>query len=105
ATLVERFDRDKDGLLSPGEVPRRFRVTLSRRLSGVGPNLGPVVVRRDGPPAPRPAVGPVWFQKMDRNRDGVVSRREFLGTHDDFPRIDTNGVVLLSSTLPHTSAT
>jgi hypothetical protein len=28
---------------------------------------------------------------MDRNGDGVVTRREFLGSREDFQRIDTNG--------------
>jgi hypothetical protein len=28
---------------------------------------------------------------MDRNGDGVVTRREFLGTKEDFQRIDSNG--------------
>jgi hypothetical protein len=35
-----------------------------------------------------PAVGPDWFQKMDRNHDGDVSRREFLGPRDQFNRLD-----------------
>jgi hypothetical protein len=32
------------------------------------------------------AVGsaPLWFQKMDRNRDGDVSRKEFLDTDEQF---------------------
>ena len=33
-------------------------------------------------------VGPDWFQKMDRNHDGDVSRREFLGPRDQFDRLD-----------------
>ena len=35
-----------------------------------------------------PRVGPDWFQKMDRNHDGDVSRREFLGPRDQFDRLD-----------------
>jgi Ca2+-binding EF-hand superfamily protein len=44
-----------------------------------------------------PARGPSWFGAMDRNGDGDVSRREFLGTPEDFDRIDTNrdGVISL----------
>jgi hypothetical protein len=33
---------------------------------------------------------------MDRNRDGDVSRREFLGSDELFRRIDTNGDGLIS---------
>jgi hypothetical protein len=47
-------------------------------------------------PLPPPAQGPLWFQKMDRNRDGDVSRREFLGSDEQFRKIDTNGDGLIS---------
>jgi hypothetical protein len=33
---------------------------------------------------------------MDRNRDGDVSRREFLGTDEEFRKIDTDGDGLIS---------
>ena len=44
---------------------------------------------------PGPTGGPVWFQKMDRNHDGDVSRREFLGPRDVFDRLDrdTDGLI------------
>lgn len=35
-------------------------------------------------------AAPLWFQKMDRNGDGDVSRLEFLGSRADFDRIDAN---------------
>ena len=38
----------------------------------------------------------MWFQKMDRNRDGDVSRKEFLGTDEQFRAIDTDGDGLIS---------
>ena len=34
------------------------------------------------------AAGPNWFHKMDRNRDGDISRREFLGPKAAFERLD-----------------
>lgn len=34
--------------------------------------------------------GPEWFQKMDRNRDGFLTRREFLGPLDVFEKMDGN---------------
>jgi hypothetical protein len=37
-----------------------------------------------------PLHGPVWFYKMDRNGDGVVSLREFLGSREHFDAIDTD---------------
>jgi Ca2+-binding EF-hand superfamily protein len=49
-------------------------------------------------PAPSKAGNvPVWFRKMDRNNDGDVSPREWLGTEEDFRLIDTDGDGLISS--------
>ena len=40
-------------------------------------------------PAAEPvAAGPNWFRRMDRNRDGDVSRREFRGPKAQFDRLD-----------------
>jgi hypothetical protein len=47
--------------------------------------------------APAPTAGPVWFRKMDRNHDGDVSRREFLGTDEEFRRLDADGDGLISA--------
>jgi Ca2+-binding EF-hand superfamily protein len=87
AKRAEPFATGKDHLLRPADVPRRFLVTFAGNLAA------PQQVRRsDGTlaetAAPRPAVGPTWFQRMDRNRDGDVSRREFLGSAADFRRFD-----------------
>jgi Ca2+-binding EF-hand superfamily protein len=38
----------------------------------------------------------VWFHKMDRNNDGYVSRREFLGPAEVFRKLDADGDELLS---------
>lgn len=94
--LLERFDTNRDGAISPGEVPRRFRARLTRGWSAAQE----VTFTRlpYGQMAPRRAtVGPTWFQKMDRNQDGDVSRREFLGTDEDFRRIDTDGDGLIDA--------
>jgi hypothetical protein len=47
--------------------------------------------------APKPALrtqdepaGPPWFTALDRNRDSVVSRREFLGPPPAFQSLDVN---------------
>lgn len=43
-----------------------------------------------------PAAGPVWFRKMDRNGDGDISRAEFLGSREEFDKLDTNHDGLIS---------
>jgi hypothetical protein len=34
---------------------------------------------------------PDWFRHLDRNTDGKLSRAEFVGTDEDFKRMDTDG--------------
>jgi Ca2+-binding EF-hand superfamily protein len=44
-------------------------------------------------PAVRQSPGedtPAWLSAMDRNGDGEISRREFLGTPEQFARFDAN---------------
>jgi len=35
--------------------------------------------------------GPAWFLNMDRNQDGEVTWREFVGPRDVFEGLDTDG--------------
>jgi Ca2+-binding EF-hand superfamily protein len=99
--LIDQLDRDGDGQVSLGEIPHKYRVDVRQ-----GPENGgnirarPVnVVYRAGmntPTTPERTTGPRWFRKMDRNGDGDVSRREFLGTDEAFRKIDTDGDGLIS---------
>src|SRR5262249_52071221 len=87
----------RDGVsLARNEVPRDVSLSFSRgQAGGFNPYGGLVVARTYGGPVAQqpegPRKGPVWFQKMDRNRDGDVSRREWLGTEEEFRKIDTDG--------------
>jgi Ca2+-binding EF-hand superfamily protein len=100
--LIAQLDRDGDGQVGRDEVPRIFRLGVHQGLNGTGLGAGQrvFVVANGGmmnnTPVPEPSAGPVWFRKMDRNRDGDVSRREFLGTDEEFRRIDRDGDGLIS---------
>jgi Ca2+-binding EF-hand superfamily protein len=89
---VMSWDSDGDGRVSPDEIPYHFLVTIAR--NGLPGLTGEVVAAPAAramaytPASTVPAAGPEWFQKMDRNHDGDVSRREFLGTRDQFDRLD-----------------
>ncbi len=95
------YDKNGDGYIDAAELPLQFRVAFN----AAGGNQQFVAVNAGGlgMTAPfrgdnmYPAHAPLWFKKMDRNRDGDVSRREFLGTREEFDRIDTNGDGLIDA--------
>jgi Ca2+-binding EF-hand superfamily protein len=100
AELVKKLDLDGDGTLARTEVPRRYKGAFERGPVGGGGGRFAIVLANGFEAAPRPparSVGPLWFRKMDRNRDGDVSRREFLGTEEDFKAVDTDGDGLISA--------
>ncbi len=89
---VAAWDRNHDGFVTPDEIPRTllgtFHIGPTRSVSLRGPRYS----RMKASSKPQPASdAPIWFQKMDRNQDGEVSLREFLGPLSVFHRLDTNG--------------
>ena len=99
---VSACDRDADGRIAPEEIPHHIQLTLARGdLAGLiltnAANPAAAAVRVVvAPPRTRSAAGPAWFRKMDRNRDGDVSRREFFGTREQFDRLDRDGDGLIA---------
>jgi Ca2+-binding EF-hand superfamily protein len=89
------WDRDGDGMLSEKEVPRLFQLTVGQN-QGSGPYFAPVAFGGRTSVVRPSTRGPLWFRKMDRNGDGDVSRKEFLGTEEEFQRLDLDGDGLIS---------
>jgi Ca2+-binding EF-hand superfamily protein len=95
---LKPLDRDADGRITLAEVPRTYELNAGR---------GPFSGRGDGSdgfdgapgPAPRGEKSDVvsWFRRMDRNHDGDVSPREFLGTAADFHKLDRDGDGLIDA--------
>jgi Ca2+-binding EF-hand superfamily protein len=83
------FDRDGDGAIAQDEIPRHYRLGVGRGQAPIRRAL--VVDSYESADPPRRKAGPPWFEKMDRNRDGDVSLREFLGPRDVFRRFDADG--------------
>ena len=83
------LDRDGDGCLALAEVPRHYILVIGRGATGFpfGDDTGVVM---QAATRPKTVSAPSWFLKMDRNGDGDVSRREFLGPIAEFDRLDVD---------------
>lgn len=95
---LEPLDKEKTGLVARTALPRQFNLSLTLgvdlyggRQFALAPN--PYVPATGGTASGR---GPVWFRKMDRNGDGDVSPREWLGTPAQFAKLDLDGDGLIS---------
>jgi Ca2+-binding EF-hand superfamily protein len=103
------LDTDGDGRLSYRELTgaaelihpdlhEAIGLPLQLQLSFGGPAVRswggvplPAVGGRPRPAAAGPSTAPRWFQAMDRNGDGVLSPREFVGPPELFRKLDLNG--------------
>jgi Ca2+-binding EF-hand superfamily protein len=78
-------------VLRPTDPPRRLHLEVVRGsfqlfgTGGMGESTVPRIVAQ-----PRAPVGPLWFQRMDRNLDGDLTWKEFLGPRRVFEELDTD---------------
>ena len=88
-SCLARLDRNQDGAISKKEIPTPIRLAVTK-----GPHVHRVLC------SPRSVVPEgvaknlqapqAWFLGMDKNKDGDVSRDEFLGTDEQFQKLDAN---------------
>lgn len=88
---LAQLDQNGDGLLDGDELPQQVALVLARGRLRLPSAAEAAAMRRPrGAVRVEEEIGPTWFRKMDRNRDGDVSPREFLGPAEVFDKLDAN---------------
>lgn len=99
---LEELDRDRNGLAA-GELVSRYRLRFQYGTPDRMQRRGMDDAMATGVPIARPqqTSGPTWFRRMDRNQDGDLSWREFLGERTAFDQLDTdkNGMIDLDEAM------
>lgn len=87
AERLKELDRDGNAQIAADEIPTSMFLGLARgSLENQDALFAPPTVASRAP-----AEGaPRWFTSMDTSRDGLISRREFLGTVEQFSQLDGN---------------
>ena len=91
SATLQKLRKPDQALLRANDPPRRLHLEVIRgsfQLFGTG-GMGESTVPRIAA-QPRAPVGPVWFQRMDRNLDGDLTWKEFLGPRHVFEELDTD---------------
>jgi Ca2+-binding EF-hand superfamily protein len=102
-TVGERLaghDKNSNGRFDSGDFLSKYRLSFAFGIpAGMIDQRSPQSTMAMGARAPRmQKIGPVWFQKMDRNRDLDISWREFLGPRSAFDSLDKNHDGLIDKT-------
>lgn len=91
---LSKMEQDGKPGLSNKEPARRYRIEFVRGVFNPFGNTerlrNPMMPQTAiATVKPRP-VGPIWFQRWDRNNDGDITWREFLGPRDAFEQLDAD---------------
>ena len=93
------LDADRDGTIAMHEITQEYRILFSMGRPRVFQEAMSMQTMQNSP-APRStpdAAAPAWFRKMDRNQDGDISWREFLGKRELFTKLDRDHDGLLTA--------
>lgn len=94
-SLLANLDADTDGTIVQAEIPSRIRWSLA-----LGPAVHQILLKdtsRIPADPPETHTAPDWFVSMDVNHDGDLAAGEFLGTPEQFAKLDANGDNLISA--------
>ena len=102
--VLQKYDLNADGSFAETELGTEYVLTLGLGRSELRRNSGMMTMQTmamNSGDAVLPGLegldGPEWFRRMDRNQDGDVSVREFLGTSTQFAALDTDQDGLMSA--------
>ncbi|HEY2837693.1 MAG TPA: hypothetical protein VGJ26_00980 [Pirellulales bacterium] len=84
-------DANGDGKLAEKELIHLYRLSVDPGQTNLTSAFGVFFYSGESDGRAKPTKGPEWFRNMDRNQDGDVSRREFLGSADNFKALDHDG--------------
>lgn len=94
-SLITELDIDASGDVEPNEIPSRIRWAVA-----LGPRVHQLLLKDSSAISndkPESNTAPDWFVSMDGNRDGDLTKREFLGTAQQFDLLDENEDGLVSA--------
>lgn len=92
AKQLKLKDKNGDGQITLDEIPGEIHVSFVQgHANSASFAFTSSVQRRNAKTKSNQEKGPDWFTRMDRNGDGDVTLREFLGSEEQFKQIDGNG--------------
>ncbi len=91
---LKTLDGNRDNMIEASEIAQKYRLSFSMGRPRI---FQQAMMQQNTPNNGRPSSqvtpstdGPEWFRKMDRNQDGDLSWREFLGKRETFENLDAD---------------